>query len=263
VNDWRTLVFETLSELQADRCLVGGSRLMQALERRTAAEEVDIRAHLRASKLSFSQFLGQFRPDIVVQLRGATDMLVGFPAAAEGPPISEPRSLREDVYRAFTRVDAQPYNYSKSRARFTQEQFTAEDAIPGPVITKQLLLDERAEFARTQPADVAAALLATLDDTQPLTAFQKTINEWNLPRQWRRFHLTKIMARLNAWAFEHRQPLLAAWLNKEPTYDVWPVRRVMDLVLAEMGDDEIRGLLVPVRAVEAALRKTNVPPPSR
>jgi hypothetical protein len=186
-------------------------------------------------------------------------MLVGLEGATEGPPLPEARTVREDVYRAFTRVDARPYNYSRSQDRFTQEALDDGDVIPGPTITQDDLMAERRDFAAAQAAIVQVALYAALDEPQPLTAFQKAVNGNRLQRQWRRFRLERILQRVDTWVGQHGMAVSPTWLNEEAPVAAWPIRTVMEYLLAEMSDDELRGLNVPVRAVEAAFRRANLP----
>ncbi|HEX3463744.1 MAG TPA: hypothetical protein VHS78_06830 [Candidatus Elarobacter sp.] len=261
MTDWRALIFDTLRDLGADQRLIPGSRLMQELARRSSGEDTDFRVHLKNVGLSFSKFLSQFRPEIIVDIRGARDMLVGLPGATEGPPLTEPRQLREDVYKAFTRVEAQPYNYSRSHNLFTQEQLPAEDVVPGPTITTELLIEERKEFAQTQPSDVSTDLMAALDDPAPLTAYLHALGKRRLQRPWRRFRLAKLADRVAAWAEASGLPLHPEWFNEAGPLTATPARRVIDLILAEMTDDEVRSLLVPVRAVEVVIRKASASVP--
>jgi hypothetical protein len=161
--------------------------------------------------------------------------------------------LRQDVYRAFTLAPPHKYDYSPSQDLFTSDPDLA-DKVPGPTITPEMLITERHEFAKAQNKDVSQRLQNALAAPKPLAEFTRILHEERLLSRWRRHHLATVNARLVAWANDHGLAVLPQWLRKAES-TMRSTRRVLDLVIANMNDDELGKLLIPLHAVEAALKR--------
>jgi hypothetical protein len=129
-------------------------------------------------------------------------------------------------------------------------------AVPGPTITIQTLLDDRAAFAETQSPDIKASLLKVISPNTPLSAFMKIIVAKRLHREWEHFRASRVYSRITDWSASRGIAPLPVWFRKD-TSSPSP-RSILESLIREMTDEEIRDLRVSIRAVESLFKRGQI-----
>ncbi|MHB8178531.1 MAG: hypothetical protein ACYDA5_05865 [Vulcanimicrobiaceae bacterium] len=252
-NDaWRTVVFDVLRDLGGDEIFVPGSRIMSVLVLRASDKGDDLRSYLRSQRMNLGRFLKQFEPSIEVRNKGASDMLVGFPGAKE-KRVEQPRAFRKDVFDAFSKFGQSVY-YAKTRDQFVADPVDTAGLISGPSITKDTVLADRVAFAQTQPEPLRIKLLTAASADSPLSAFMKIVVGSRIQKDWQRFRSLRVLERVNQWASNNNIDPPSHWFKKMAVSDVSP-RALLQGLIQQMTDEEIRDLRVSVRAIESLVRR--------
>lgn len=263
LNDWSAAVKKALNDLEADKRLVPGAKLKQMLVK-SIADPHALDEFLEASGRKFSDFVAEI-DGIVVQKRGGSDMLVGFPGAEWPVPATSSRSsiprmqLRDDVYNALTKVTTSGYFYLPDSGQFVEGPVTQPDAVPLPKVVFSDLTSERKRFAEElDDKKVAAELLTSLEHSaNPLATFQRAITQANLSGQWHTFKFALMRAKLEKWAKESCLNISPSWYDSSSISEGYGPKAVLMRLADHMTDEEIRHLNVPFRAVEALFNSVN------
>ncbi len=262
---WIDLVRDSLTELGGKQNYVPGARLRPAIDRKAVILGVDFREHLNMLGQSFSVYLSTLQSALGLQIirRPGTDFLVGFDGANPAYNLFEEssnrqkRTLRRDVYAAFTRADEVHY-YLPSSDQFTSDIGVHQDAIQVPTPTfEELILLRRSFIDSLSDVETADKLNEALDDpTNPLGHFQRRALELNIGQQWHDFNLRHITGELEKWAANHQMTPPSSWFNSTLPTEPLTSQEVLARIARHMTPEEVRNLSIPFRAVEALVRET-------
>jgi hypothetical protein len=255
--DWPHIIQQALRKLGGDKIAVPGAKLRDEAEK-LAGENLG--PYLESGGQTFSQLLAQI-PGIEQYKRRGTDMAVGFKGAAVPvPPVTsyaeaQEVPLRQDVYAALTQVSPRPYVYIPSADEFTNDPPSDPDAVELPGATLQELIAERREFGKgVEDAEQQTRLIAAIERSpNPLWDFRRVVSELRLGRSWYVFKLQRLREKLERWAKESNVQVRPSWFAQRAEPGDAP-QDVLAHLARYMSDEEIRGLMVPFRAVEAWYR---------
>ena len=262
--DWNNLAIEALRKLGAEQTFARGAKARDVIRKLGDEQGADLQEFLESEGKKFGEFL-EGVPNIVLHRRPGTDMFVGFkeatwPAGDLGHQDGEDRVLfRSDVYEALTRVHQGPYYYIQSQDKFIEdlEGHDPSDSLAMNSVTLVNLVDERREFAESlTDEDVSEALKrALIYSTNPLGAFQAVVTEQHLGRNWHAFKMKRLRERLEKWATGNGLVVSPTWFVTREETNPWGRPQTALARFAQyMTDEEIRGVLVPFRAVEGLYR---------
>ena len=253
--DWMKLVEQTLSDLGGRSVHVPGAKLHTAVSKTALIQGEDFGRYLMGEDKSFGEFL-EGMSELTVHKRRGTDMLVGFSGATlpalERESRGRPRDnlrLRQDVYAASTRISSEPYVYIRNRDEFTAEQGDATDFVKLPPVTLDELLDQRRTFSKSLEDEHASERLirAIEFSANPLAHFHRELVQLGLLRQWHKL----IYDRVTAWAGANDVEISQDWFAPRPeTQPIDTPQQILSELARHLTDDEVRGLLIPFRAVE-------------
>lgn len=222
----------------------------------------------------FSDFLQALPEAVITQRRSGQDLLVApagrldlFDASADMKSEIQSLVFRPDVFKAFTKIQAEPgrrFWYSKSEDAFVEGQSDTIDAnlIPVESSTQQTALEERQGFTHEMKldGDTASELLSTLSD--PIGAmgrFSAKVKELRLERQWHQFRADRVKRNLQAWASVHNIAFSTDWLEiqKPLTQDSVSSRETNAFLagLMHLGPEDAKRVLVPLDIVLKVLRR--------
>ena len=259
-TDWAEVVRTSLSKLGGDKIAVPGAKLRAEAER-LAREELG--TYLRSTGRTFSQFLTDEVPEVLQHKRRGTDMVVGFAGAAV--PVPSPTTagdeqeapLRRDLYAALTQVSPRPYAYIPSRDEFTNDVSGDSDAVSLPSVTLDELVEERRAFLEgVVDAEQQERLTAAVERSpNPLADFRRAVSDLGLGRSWYAFKLRRLREKLDRWTKDNDLEARPSWFVRRAEPIDTP-QEALGQLAKHMTDDEVRGLMVPFRAVEALYRAT-------
>lgn len=185
-------------------------------------------------RVKFVDFLNQF-PDVVqTHRRAGQDTLVvkvGDAQLLENIVKSEidshntirpPKSLRQDVFDAFTRipVPTSSYWYAPEQDKFVLVEGGKHDWVEVPPLLTETAFHDRRAFSETQVStSLKSALLLSLNENaSPLRAFSVEVKKHRLGRAWHIFHLKCIMQRISQWSSSNGISWKNTWeCSGEPT----------------------------------------------
>jgi hypothetical protein len=248
LEDYRTAVESSLRALGGQEHYVTGARLLSEVQKQ-ASSVGDFRSELNEAKLKFSKYLQQYLPDLQVHVRGAADMMVGFPGARFETP-EAPGEFRADAYSAFSKGSPQAFVYDASTDEFTTR---SADGVPVPRFDRADSIAERQRFIESVVADsqIKTTLTESLSQEKPFTAFRHALEATGLTNTWHAFKNRQIRASIEKWAIDNGVAVRESWFRSTPKIDS---RATMMKLISVMTEDEIRSLRIPFRAVESYLR---------
>ena len=184
------------------------------------------------------------------------DVLIGMEGALPPSRPGEPRSLRPDVYAAFTRLGAS-YSYDPGRDLF-HEGPPEDGGVECPAVLLGDLAEMRKEFASTIDEPSRSELLATLDEQErSLGRFRELVMRKRLSTEWGQFLYEALGAKVREWAATQGPPIQLGWfLGSESARKPHsgPKRLLQDLA-SSMTDEEARGIHIPISTVERYLSR--------
>ncbi|MDE2995010.1 MAG: hypothetical protein OXU67_14140 [Chloroflexota bacterium] len=238
----------------ADTTMILGSRLGAIV--REEHEDL-LRAAMEQHGVRFVQLV-QRVPDVVVLRNAGTgvDVLIGLEGALPPPRAGEPRSLRPDVYAAFTRYGDR-YSYDPGKDMF-HEGPPSEDGVECPEVLPEDLAEVRKEFASTLGEPGRSELLATLDGREGLLArFREAITRMHLTKDWEHFRYEVLSAKVREWATTQGLPIQPTWFfRSESARETLPGPKLLLRDLADsMTVEEARAIRIPISTVERYLSR--------
>lgn len=250
------LVMDVLADLQAQETMVPGAKLRQEVVQAGWQQGLDVAAQLAAQGLPFSKALAEVDGVVVTPVPGS-DILVGLPGAKPPEKVMPPaknahRSLRQDVFEAFTRISAVPFVYIPERDKFVGQDQADGTSVDVPPVSLEQSVAIRREFAESLSAKEQGRLLDALErSANPLAKFRLVLGENDLVRQWAKFQAAKLESRVRTWAEDNHVIPRDAWFRKQRTEG--DTRHILQRLAPYLTIDEIRDLRIPLRAVEAML----------
>ena len=264
--DWNATAVEAIKQLGGDETLVPGAKLRQRIHEIGLSSEADLREHLESNSQTFSDFLRGV-PDIVMEKRRGTDMLVGLegakrPAADDQRiqrlPSHSPPRLRQDAYTALTRLTPSQYYYVRESDSFTSRPAAEENGIPVPQATHDGLVAIRRDFAeKVTESDKRERLLSSLNQSSnPLASFRNVVAQLGLTEDWASHLYKSLRELLEYWAYQNNLQPSDSWFRESGSRR-GKVDRPQDILsrfAQYLTEDEARSVAVPFRAVEAMYR---------
>ncbi len=262
--DWKSIASETLASLGGREVCVPGAKLHSAVSKEAGVDDREFAKHLGDQGVTFGQFLQSIEDVEVHRLRG-TDMMVGF-SGASLPPLPTSRSftarreyptIRADVYAAFTRISPDPYRYSKAADEFSRDAPDAPDTVSGPLVTRDIVIDQRRRFIETlDDEEQKATLEKSLEwSASPLGSFSRAVYQCRLNSRWGEFKYNDLRQMVLKWAEERDVTASPDWFSQRSNA---PSTGTPQQILAEIAslltDDEIRELTIPFRVIEEVYR---------
>ena len=254
-GQWLRLTVDALKDLGGASQMVPGAKLRQRMVQIGAERKLDIAAYVQASGHPFSRLVEQVE-GVVVTRRAGSDVVVGLRGAStpQWHPKSGPRrgELRSDVYRAFTRVAAEPFVYMPHSDKFVTANMAEGESIKVSGVSFDALIEDRRAFVQTLPPDEQTPFLAALNHSaNPLAEFRNVAGARGKLSQWIAVQANQIRARVIQWATNNQITPRDAWF-RNPRPGTSPHRALYRLV-PYLTVDEIRDLRIPFRAIEAFL----------
>jgi hypothetical protein len=223
-----------------------GAALAMRARRLAAGDGVQFSESLRSAGLTFRKLVET--TGLTVEDRPGRDFIVRSPdGTADAASAESPRRLREDIYRAFTRLRNTPLHYDSASERFIETGI-------GPILETIAIADAlvpRRLFAEKQLPDVKSELLAALQEPKPLSAFAAKIRGRQLESEWYHFYSSYNETRAREWAASNQIEVPASWFADRPLPVKEDPRTILHALLALMNDDDVRRLVIPLRVVEA------------
>ncbi|MEX0682995.1 MAG: hypothetical protein WD904_10175 [Dehalococcoidia bacterium] len=262
--NWKTLVQDALTNLGGREFCVPGAKLHSAVSKEAGGDGREFTKHLEQEGVTFGQFLDGLE-GIIVHRRRGTDMLVGF-VGASLPPLAVSRSfttrrdypsIRPDVYEAFTRIAPDPYKYSTRFDKFTSEPLDADDTIDGPLVTLDVLIDQRRRFVQTiDNQEQKPALEKSLEwSASPLGSFNRALAQFALTGRWGEFKYKDLCDTIVKWAEGSGVRPSPDWFSqRSDATDTGTPQQILAEIAGYLTDEEIRGLSLPFRVVEEVYR---------
>lgn len=253
---WGRLVVAALRGLQADDAMVPGAKLRQQMEQVGVQESFDVRAYVHESGRPFLHLVADVE-GITIARRPGSDVLVGLQGAQaptqDLPPAGKlTRGLRQDVFQAFTQMATTPFVYLPDRDKFIPEDQAEGPSVPVPSVKLEQLIGDRRDFLEELPPEERKSLIDALDrSSAPLAHFRQVLQAKGLARQWAFFQTEVVRSRVQEWAQNHKVTPRKAWFQSARADS--GARRTLARLTPYLTTDEIRGLLIPLRAVEAML----------
>ncbi len=257
-SSWAKTVQAVLQDLGGDVTPVTGTKLRQHLADKTV-ESITIISYLESTGQRFRGFLEELE-GVDVRLRDGMDMLVGLEGASWPSEVAHSRTtttmFRPDVYAALTLVARTPYYHIPSTDEFLPSGEDHADAVPLPLVTLEGLVEQRRNFALTvQDPTVKKQLQSALDTAVNLLgAFYQQIVMLRLTGQWHRFKFDLLNKQLHEWAGQNGVTISPGWYGQSAQYVRDSPQQILIRLSQLMSDQEVRGLNVPFRAVEALYR---------
>lgn len=252
--DWNALTLLALSHVGADKVMVPGARLRQAMELLADERGFDVRAHLAETGRSFSQLVDEV-DGVRIRRRPGSDMLVGLEGsdvpASPSPKVAK-YHLRRDVWEAFTKLSRERYVYQPDADRFVLSGEAQGPSVAVPEVTLDLHLQDRREFLDTLPANIRDALADVLQrSSRPLADFRVGLEEKDVLHDWMKFHVERTVERVMAWVEDNQIDVRRAWFASKRS-GLTP-QQVLERLAPYMTSDEVYEIKIPIRVVEAML----------
>ena len=238
----------------ADATMILGARLGALV--RDEHDEL-LRAAMERHGVRFVQLVQQIPGVDVVRNAGTgLDVLIGLEGAIPPVQAGASRSLRSDVYVAFTRFGAR-YSYDPERDMFHEGPPNDGD-VECPEVLPKDQAEVRMAFASTLDEPSRSELLATLDGQEgSLARFREAITRKNLTGEWEQFRYEALSEKVRVWATTQGLSIQPAWFFRTESArgpHPGPKRLLRDLANS-MTDEEARATRVPVATVERYLSR--------
>ena len=238
----------------ADTTMILGARLGALV--REEHEDL-LRAAMERHEARFVQLVQQIPGVAVVRNAGTgVDVLIGLEGALPPLRAGESRSLRPDVYAAFTRFGAR-YSYDPERDMFHKGPPNA-GGVECPEVHPRDLAEVRKAFASTLDEPSRSELLATLDGQEgSLARFREAVTQMSLTEEWEQFRYEALSERAREWATTQGLPIQPAWFfRSESARELHPgPKQLLQDLARYMTDDEARAIRIPVSTVERYLSR--------
>ena len=261
MTDWKTLAVRALRDLDGASKMVPGAKLRQQMAFLGDESGFDVAGHVKRSGKQFSDLIAQVE-GISIRKRAGSDMLVGLFGAKtpEEPSVQEERrepaeGLRSDVFQAFTRITPLPFSYLPAVDRFVPQDQAKGQSIEVPPSTLDEAIEDRRRFVDTLDTGRRKPFLDALQaSTSPLAAFRKVVAEQGAGHQWARALTEAVGTRVRSWASRNGVVPRDDWFRRERKSASLSAHAALARLAPYLTADEIRGLHIPFRAVEALLK---------
>ena len=251
-----------LTALGGDRRLLPGARVATQAIRLGAESNFDFREALRASGKSFLDVVKIMLPgsDLRFVPRQGSDFLLGFDTAPLPDFTQVSPAIRNDFFRAFTRIrDANArYLVDDDRIVYGEEPPLGGVLIPKP--TTEDAWNLRLRFAESLEQSTAKTQLIDLasDETRSLSRYSALLHAHRLDAPWIKFRYGTLRAAISQWAADGNIPVRAAWFGA-PGSQVQrtPVSKkpVREALLSSLTTEELTRVLIPADIVQALLER--------
>ena len=260
MTDWKTLALQALRELDGASNMVPGAKLRQQMALLGEEAGFDVARHVRHSKKQFSELVAEV-DGVSIRKRAGSDMLVGLSGAKapEEPPYREKghtpaEGLRSDVFQAFTRIAPIPFAYLPASDRFVPQDRAEGQSVEVPPSTLDEAIEDRRRFVDTLDAGHRKPFLDALHaSTSPLAEFRKVVMEQGIGHQWARALTETVGVRVRSWASRNGVLPRDDWFRRERRGASVSAHAALARLAPYLTAEEIRGLHIPFRAVEALL----------
>lgn len=261
--NWAELIRTALDKVRSGTTKpVTGAQLRPVVADLAAEHGLDLTQYLREQGLTFSRLVERDGGLTVVR-RAGTDMLVAASADEVSPddlaqsnlPAATFRRniIRPDLYNALTRfgTGVRPVYDPNSDRVFDLAEGDPIPAgcLPLPLASFEQEVTLRREFAEQHDQ----SLLGSLNAQRPLAEFREALIARGLLGQWHDWKAQSIRDRLVQWAADNHVEVRPEWFGATAPRATVTVSaaEVLKMVADYMTDDELRGISLPLRAVQA------------